>query len=587
MTKYSFNTKKIVVYTLIIIALLAGYYFNNYSKLDNFIYDNYQKLAYIFSPQEDKNQVTIISINNITYDKLGDPPLNRNYFVDTIAKLTNDGAKIISFDLLFDQAQDTQADSLMIDRLRENKNIVMPVQIDYSPAAEGEGVDYTVNEVRAPLSSFKNLVKLGHTNFTEDYDGVVRNLPPLFVENNSSYIPLGRRTAEMALEEEITITEGEYLINYLGPSGTLPQIPLQQYLNDEYNPELIKDKIVLLGVTEGDNSNQFASIFSEEATFSQVELLGHMTNNYLNQNYIEVNESWRNMLIAFVVLWLVFYLFEKMHPLRSLAVLSVISIIVLSLNFLLMVYYHLFTEISVYIVGIGLLYIASLVTWYGFNRKRKHEIIKKLKPYFSDFLLNKIVQNPELLKTKGDKSPATMMFFEFNNFKWYYEMNTSQKIVEDLNHYYRNIAKIIFKYDGVVDKYLGDGILAYWCKEFEQDNHRNRAVKAAIEIMNYIEKENIELKPSIALDTGKIIVGDIGTKERMDFKAMGNIIHNTTELVEVTEPYEILIGENTYYGLSDIYKKLEWKYKEVEIKGVKRSFVVYSLKDFKKLTKGE
>jgi adenylate cyclase len=105
--------------------------------------------------------------------------------------------------------------------------------------------------------------------------------------------------------------------------------------------------------------------------------------------------------------------------------------------------------------------------------------------------------------------------------------------------------------------------------------------------MNYIEKEEIELKPSIALDSGQVILGDIGSKERMDFKAMGNIVHNTTELVEVTEPYEVLIGENTYYGLSDIYKKLKWKYKEVEIEGVKRSFVVYSLKEFKSFSKGE
>src|SRR6056297_174369 len=422
MTKYSFNTKKILVYTLIIIALLAGYYYNNYSMIDNFIYDNYQKLAYIFSSQNKENQVTILSINNITYNKLGGPPLDRNYFVDTIAKLTEDGAKTITFDLLFAQAQDAQADSLMIDRLRENKNIVMPVQIDYSPAGEGKEIDYTVNEVKAPLSSFKNLVKLGHTNLISDSDGIVRNLPPLFIENNTSYIPLARRAAEMALEEEITITEGEYLINYLGPSGTIPQISLQHYLNDDYNPELIKDQIVLLGVTEGETSNQYTSIFSEDASFSEVELQAQMTNNYLHQNYIEVNESGRNMLIAFVVLWLVFYLFEKMHPLRSLAVLSVISIIILTLNYFLTVQYHLFTEISIYLVGIGVLYGASLVTWYGFNRKRKHEIIKKLKPYFSDFLLNKIVQNPELLKSKGDNPPVTMLLFEFSNFKWYSDM---------------------------------------------------------------------------------------------------------------------------------------------------------------------
>ncbi|SRR6056297_293177 len=587
MTKYSFSTKKLIAYTLIIIALLVGYYYNNYSLIDNFIYDNYQKLEYIFSSQKEERQVTIISINNLTYQKLGGTPIDRKYFVDAIEKLSNDGAKMISFDLLFEEAQSAQADSLMIDRLRDNKNIVMPVRIDYSQAEEGKEADYVVEQLKAPLSSFKNLVKLGHTNFIKDEDGLIRNLPPLFIDNNTSYIPLARRTAELALEEEITITEGRYYINYIGPSDSLPQIPLQHYLNDDYNPELIKDKIVLLGVIEGEQSNQFHSIFNKNKTVSRVEILSQMTSNYLHQDYIEVNERGRNILIAFVILWLVFYLFEKMHPLRSLAVFTLISAIIISLNYFLTIQFYFFTEISIYLVGLVVLYFISIITWYEFNRKRKYEIINKLKPYFSDFLLNKIVQNPELFKDEGDKTPVTMMFFEFNNFNWYSEMNTPQKVVEDLNHYYRNIAKIIFKYDGVIDKYLGDGMLAYWNKGFEQENHRNRAVKAAIEIMNYIEKENIELKPSIALDSGKVILGDIGSKERMDFKAIGNIVHNTTELVEVTEPYEILIGENTYYGLSDIYKKLEWKYKEVEIEGVKRSFVVYSLKEFKSFSKGE
>ena len=59
------------------------------------------------------------------------------------------------------------------------------------------------------------------------------------------------------------------------------------------------------------------------------------------------------------------------------------------------------------------------------------------------------------------------------------------------------------------------------------------------------------------------------------------------ELGEVSGPEEILIGENTYYGLSDIYKKLDWEYKEIDIEGVEKSLVVFSLKDFKSLDKGE
>lgn len=587
MFKYSFSTKKIIIYTLIILALLAGYYFDGYKVVDNFIYDNYQKMEYIFSSKDKKSEVTIIEIDNLTYKKLGTRPLDRNYYVQAIEKLNDNRADVIMFDMLLDKAQDAQADSLMIEELRNNNNIIMPVKIDFSALKENVEKQYEINEITAPLSSFKNLVKLGHNSLVVDHNNIVRRLPPLLIKNNTSYIPIARRAAEMSLGEEITITEGKYLLNYLGPENSLPKISLHDLLSDNYNPELIEGNIVLLGVTEGEEVTDFQSIFSTGESFSKVEILAQMTNNYLHQNFIEVNEIGRNMLIAFVVLWLVFYLFEKLHPLRSLIALIIINGVVFGLNYFLTIQFFLYSEISVYFVGTSILYLISLITWYGFKRKQKYAIVKKLNPYFSKFLLNEIVKNPDLLKTKGEKSSGTVLYFEFNNFRRYIEENTSQKVIEDLNHYYKNITNIIFKYDGVVDSYLGDGILAYWSKAYKQDNHRNRAVKASIEIMNYFQKENIELKPSITIDSGKILLGDIGSKKITKLKVMGDIVHLTTELSEVTKAYELLIGENTYYGLSEIYKKLNWEYQELDIKGIKKSTVVYSLKEFKSLSKGE
>ncbi len=588
MNEYQFNTKKILIYTLIIVVVILGYYYNNFNKIDNYIYDIYQKIEYSSDIQDVNSDVTIIEINDLTTKKLGEWPIDRSYYVKGLEKLNQDGANVIVFDILFDNARSAQADSLMIDRLRDNKNIVMPVSIDYSVNQISQNEkEYSVNSVTKPMSSFMNLVKVGHTNFISDKDGTIRSLPPLFIEQNTSYLPIGRRAAELALEEEISITEGEYLINYLGPTGTIPKISLHDYLNDNYNAELIKDNIILLGVTKTNQVENYPSIFSSDYSFSKIQLLGQMTNNYLHQNFIEVSRSWQTIIIAFILLWLTFYLFERFNPYRSLIIFFVLNAIIISLNYYITIHQYLFTEISVYLIGILILYLISVVTWFGFRRKEKFEIVNKLKPYFSSYLINKIVDSPDLLKLKGDRTPATLILFEFENFNRYSQENTPQKTIEDLNHFYANISKIIFKYDGVIDKYLGDGLLAYWNKEFGQDNHRNRAVKAAIEIMNYIKKEKIELKPSIVVNSGKIILGDIGTNERMEFKTMGQIVHNTMELGEVSGSEEILIGENTYYGLSDIYKKLDWQYKEIDIKGVEKSLVVFSLKDFKSLDEGE
>jgi|AntDeeMinimDraft_5_1070356.scaffolds.fasta_scaffold08046_3 adenylate cyclase len=132
MNEYQFNTKKILIYTLIIVVVILGYYYNNFNKIDNYIYDTYQKIEYLSGIQDVNSDVTIIEINDLTTKKLGEWPIDRSYYVKGLEKLNQDGANVIVFDILFENARSAQADSLMIDRLRDNKNIVMPVSIDYS-----------------------------------------------------------------------------------------------------------------------------------------------------------------------------------------------------------------------------------------------------------------------------------------------------------------------------------------------------------------------------------------------------------------------------------------------------------------------
>ncbi len=585
MTDFHKDTKKIIVFTVIIAVIMFGFYYKYYNVVDNYLYNCYQRIEYLFNIEE-KSDVTVLEINNLTYNRLEEKPLSRDKYVQMIDKLNEDGAKIIIFDILFDQPMDTQADSMMLDRLSSNSNIIMPVEIQYSKSSLKNN-EYTVDNIVEPLPSFNNLVKTGHDTIISDSNNIVRNLPPLFIHGNNSYLPIGRRAAEAALGEEIVITEGEYLINYLGPKNTIESISFHDYLNDNYYKEDIEDKLVLIGINDQDQTNYYNSIFSADGEFSKLDLLALLTDNYYNQNFIRVNEAGTNILVVFVILYMMIYIFERYRPFKSFLILLLINIFIVSLNFYLTVEHFLFTKISIYLVGTVVLYIFSLFTWYFLNRKKKFEIAYKLKPYFSEYTLNKIKEEPENFNTKGEKTAATVMLFEFSNFNSFSNENSSEKVIEDLNHYYRNINDIIFKYDGAISNYFGDGIIAYWSKSFEQSNHRNRAVKTAIEIMNFFENQNNELKPTITIDSGKIILGDIGSKERMDYKAMGDIIHITTELAENSESYQILIGENTYYGLSDIYKKLDWKYREVNIEGIEKTLVVYSLKNFKDLTKCE
>ncbi|MCF8009470.1 MAG: adenylate/guanylate cyclase domain-containing protein [Halanaerobiales bacterium] len=587
MIDYKFNTRKIIIYALIILVVIIGYYYNNFKSIDNFIYDTYQRIEYIFNIGDNESAVTVLEINELSLDKLGNWPLDRNYYVEAIKKLNQENVNIITFDILFADSKDIQTDSLLLDILRENNNIVMPVIMDLKMTRGIGDQSITVDQIEAPLPSFKNLVKLGHINLIPDKDGIIRKLPPLLIKENESYLPISRQSSELALGEEINITQGDYLINYQGPSNTIPKISLRDFLNDNYDKNLIDDKIVIMGVTASGLGDQFMTSFSRYGYTNGVELHAQLINNYYNQNFIKVNDVINIIFIAFLGLAFIFYLFEKFNPFKSLIMLISLYLLIISLNFYLTIKYHFFTEISVFLVGMTVIYIVSVISWYWLSRKQKRQLETKLKPYFSSYLLKKIVENPDILKNEGEKTLATVMFFDFRNFTKFSEQNSPEKVIKDLNHSYNDLSKIIFKYDGVIDKFLGDGILAYWTKSLDQKNHRNRAVKTSIEIMNYFKNKNMEIKPSIALNTGRVILGDLGSKDRMDFTIMGDTVNRTSKLADITLPYELQVGENTFYGLSDIYKELKWKYKEIELKGIEESFVVYSLKNFDDFKKGE
>ncbi|MBW2647006.1 MAG: adenylate/guanylate cyclase domain-containing protein, partial [Deltaproteobacteria bacterium] len=147
-----------------------------------------------------------------------------------------------------------------------------------------------------------------------------------------------------------------------------------------------------------------------------------------------------------------------------------------------------------------------------------------------------LVKNPDQAKIGGDNRVSTIMFADIKNYTTYSEKRRPHEVVKILNEYLAEMVDVVIKYEGTLDKFMGDGILAYWNAPIEQEDHAERAVKCTLEMIERMEglrrqwvSEGTEpLSFGIGINTGEVIVGNIGAVgKKMEYTAIGDNVNLT------------------------------------------------------------
>jgi class 3 adenylate cyclase len=180
------------------------------------------------------------------------------------------------------------------------------------------------------------------------------------------------------------------------------------------------------------------------------------------------------------------------------------------------------------------------------ERKQRQFVQGAFSRYVSPAVVGQLVDNPEALSISGVKREATFIFTDIAGFTTLSEKLTSEKLSEVLNEYLDGACQIILRYEGTVDKFIGDAIMCIFNAPLEQLDHAERAVKCALELDEYAEafrqRQNALDIPigvtRIGVHTGIATIGNFGSTSRMDFTALGDTV-NTAARTE---------GVNKYFG---------------------------------------
>ncbi len=182
--------------------------------------------------------------------------------------------------------------------------------------------------------------------------------------------------------------------------------------------------------------------------------------------------------------------------------------------------------------------------------------------YLSDDIVDEILERPEGLELGGDLREVTIMMSDIRGFTTLVEHLPPQQVVTLLNRYLGRMTEIILEFGGTIDEFLGDAVLAVFGAPRRNDDDPDRAVRCALvmqEAMADINAANSadglpEVEMAIALNTGSVVAGNIGSERRSKYGFVGHAMNVTSRIEDVADPGEILISHTTFEKLAGEYQ---------------------------------
>ncbi len=180
----------------------------------------------------------------------------------------------------------------------------------------------------------------------------------------------------------------------------------------------------------------------------------------------------------------------------------------------------------------------ALLVSYNTEYKQKRYISSIFKQYLSPAVIDQLVEHPEQVKLGGEVRELSMFFSDIENFTTLSEKLSPEELTEFLNEYLSAMSDIILDSGGTIDKYEGDAIIAFWNAPLSIEDHAKRAIEAAVQCQqtlkdlnkSLVKKIGTTIAMRIGINTGNVVVGNMGSKNRFDYTMIGDAVNLTARL---------------------------------------------------------
>jgi adenylate cyclase len=382
-------------------------------------------------------------------------------------------------------------------------------------------------------------------------------------------------TAEVATGKHVRPFGGTKWIDYVGPAGTFDTVSYGDVYAGKIPPSFFKGKIVVIGPTAP--SLQDLHPTSTDPSMAGAEVQANAINTVLRGFPLSAAPGWINVVLIILFGVAVPIAALRVRPIVSIGIAVAIGIVFAVVAQLLFnggtIISFVYPLLALILSGIGSLAV-GLVTE-AFERIRTVDLFARFVP---ENVVDEVLKSADGLRLGGIQREGTVMFTDLRGFTSFSEKLTPAQVIEVLNHYLSEMSDAILDNGGTLVAYMGDGIFAVFGAPLAQDDHADRALRTAREMLEvrlprfneWIRSQGLGdgFRMGIGLNSGNVMSGHVGSERRVEYAAVGDTTNTASRIEALTKgtPHQLLLSDSTKQALVTPAGDLVYV-DEVEIRG--------------------
>jgi adenylate cyclase len=560
------------------------------------------------------SRIVYVTITDDSYAKFGTRILDRMVIARVNEALAQLGPAAVAYDLIFPLPSTPAADQRFADSITQLGTVYLPIAPDLTPTAQpfqwsnrraderlqseqlrtpreqGAAQPLYATSVLRQLDAFAEAAfNTGHIGASQDADGVYRHLP-LLVKVDTAYLPSMALSvfldAVKAPWEAVTVHWGHTLTIAALPGSTLtrdvvipidtqgrtcvpyaqtwgndfPAMPIHRLLELFDDPNLrgnLQDFFDNKFVFVGDVSTGIADAGQTPLDRYAPLILTHaaLMNGLLTNTFYQRWSFWDVLALVCVIGVLVGHAAMAQSSIVLYVTGAVLFVGLLALTGIELVHYTLLPLASV-LTSVLVIFFGIVIALEVAITKDQAFIRNTFAKYVSEKVVNELLQHPELLHLGGEERVVSVLFSDIANFTTLSEHLPPRALVGLLNNYLTEMTAIVLEQGGIIDKYIGDGIMAEFGAPIPIPRHADQAVRAAL----YMQRRMEELRPQwrqqglpelrcrVGINTGTMVVGNIGSEQVFNYTVIGDPVNLAARLEGANKYYQtqVMISEFTH-----------------------------------------
>ena len=542
------------VFILIVFAIIQ--FFGVIPALDSFIYDNL-----LVSSRTPAENIIIVGMDERSINEIGTWPWPRFYVADAISKLVEMDAAAIGASILYDQHSNEEYDMALVEAANQTDRLVLGGMALLGEETRSAG--FIAEDYVLPFDELSNAAVVGFLNAeTDEADGVMRRALTSLSYGDVSIHSLPYETYRTYCRvmgigvNDIPLDRlGQFPINYVSKPGGFTVLSLWGVINDEYNPLMFKDAIVLIGpYAQGIGSGNYPTPLDRSAPMYGVEINANIIQNMLEGRFKQDSPWWLDLSVLIVLGMIAIVLLNKLKYMWGAVV--AIGLIAAQLIAAKLAYsqFDLIMKAGDCAVFMIVCFVAVLVLGILAEQHEKHHIQSLFGRFVAPEVVNEIISGGVDIQLGGVEREITVLFVDIRGFTAFSEANPPDKVVSMVNKYLGLTSRSIQENGGTIDKYIGDATMAVFNAPNDLEDHALSAVKSAWAMKlgseslreEILQEYGVDLQFGVGINTGRAIVGNMGSDFRMDYTAIGDTVNTAARLESNAEKGKVIISDATY-----------------------------------------